>query len=85
MTSSQMRNMNFNNRVLRAKGEKIMSEIRRILMERDGMKRKEAKRYMTRVRKMMNKSLSKGDFLGAEQIFEDEFGLEADSLFEMFI
>lgn len=59
-------------------------EIVRILMERDGMTEEEAKDLVAEVREMMIEALKEGDYLEAEEIFEDELGLEPDYMLSMF-
>lgn len=56
-----------------------MSEVIRILMERDGMTREEAQETLDEVREM----ISEADPWEAEDILADELGLELDYIFDI--
>lgn len=62
---------------------KKKNEILRILMERDDMTEKEARELMSEVREMMDEAIAEGDYSEAEAIFEEEFGLEPDYIFDL--
>ena len=59
------------------------NKVLRILMERDGMTEKEACDLMSEVREMMDEAIAEGDYSEAESIFEEEFGLEPDYIFDI--
>ncbi len=55
-----------------------MNNIKKVLMERDGMTAKEADELMDEVYNMMMEAIEAGDYTEAEEIFASELGLEPD-------
>lgn len=55
-----------------------MNNIKKVLMERDGMTAKEADEFMDEVYNMMMEAIEAGDYMEAEEIFASELGLEPD-------
>lgn len=55
-----------------------MNNIKKVLMERDGMTAKEADELMDEVYSMMMEAIEAGDYMEAEEIFASELGLEPD-------
>lgn len=62
----------------------MANQIKKTLMERDGLTATEAKEEMNYVREMMEDAIANGDYFEAEEIFEEEFGLELDYIFDLF-
>lgn len=61
----------------------VKNEVVRILMERDGMSESEARELLQEVREMMFEAIDEGSYIEAEEIFEDELGLEPDYIFSI--
>lgn len=60
-----------------------MERIIKILMDRDDMSREEAIELINDVKEMMQKAIEDGSYMEAEEIFEDELGLEPDYIFDI--
>lgn len=60
-----------------------MERIIKILMDRDDMSRKEAIELINDVKEMMQEAIEDGSYIEAEEIFEDELGLEPDYIFDI--
>ena len=60
-----------------------MSEIKRVLMERDGMTSSEANSLIQEAREALEEYMENGDHESAEQVCSEFFGLEPDYLFEL--
>lgn len=60
-----------------------MERIIKILMDRDDMSRKEAIELINDVKEMMQEAIEDGSYMEAEEIFEDELGLEPDYIFDI--
>lgn len=57
-----------------------MEKIIRILMNRDGYTREEAKEIVEEVMEEVQDAIASGDYTLAEDIFESDLGLEIDYL-----
>ena len=60
--------------------DKKMKEVVRILMERDGLTRKEAENHYKNTMRLVNKYICAGEYFKAEDTWLDEMGLEIDYL-----
>lgn len=61
-----------------------MNNIKKVLMERDGMTAKEADELMDEVYNMMMEAIEAGNYMEAEELFMSEVGLEPDYMMELF-
>lgn len=61
-----------------------MENIKKILMERDEMDEKEAEELIEETKKEINDCIKCGNIEGAEEIFNDNIGLEIDYLVDFF-
>lgn len=59
-----------------------MKKIALMLMERDGLSWEEAKRLVIETRLMIMRAVQSGDYDEAENILQDELGLEPDYIME---
>ena len=59
----------------------VKNKVVQILMERDGMSESEARELINEVQEMMFEAIDAGSYLEAEEIFQDELGLEPDYIF----
>lgn len=57
--------------------------IKKVLMERDGLSEQEAEEQIFEAKGLLQQYLSEGDFMGAEDICQECFGLEPDYIFEL--
>lgn len=57
--------------------------IKKILMKRDGMSAEDAESLILEAKEALQEYLDNGDFLSAEDICEEYFGLEPDYVFEL--
>jgi nucleoid DNA-binding protein len=55
------------------------------LMRRDNMSRSEAQDLLEQVYNMVQEAIDEGNLMEAEEIFQDELGLEPDYLPELFL
>ena len=60
-----------------------MSDIKSILIERDGLTEEEAKARINEARQQLHEYISRGEMHSAEDICSEYFGLEPDYLFEL--
>ena len=60
-----------------------MSKVVDVLMKRDGMSEKDAKKHLEYVRELMNDAISCGNYDDAEDIMYTELGLEMDYIFDV--
>lgn len=60
----------------------MSKEVINILMKRDGMTEQEAKEVADDVREEMLDAIDAGDYSLAEEIFEDDLGLEPDYIMD---
>lgn len=60
-----------------------MNEIKKILMERDGMAADEADSLIEEAKEILGEYLDEGDIQSAYDICEEYFGLEPDYLMEL--
>lgn len=60
-----------------------MSEIKEVLMRRDGMPDKEASLLIKEAKEQLQNYLAEGYFCAAENICEEFFGLEPDYIYEL--
>lgn len=61
-----------------------MENIKKILMERDELDESEAEELIEETKKMIKDSIKCGDIHGAEEIFNENIGLEIDFLVDFF-
>ena len=61
-----------------------MNRVVKILMRRDGITEEEAREIIAEVKEMMESSIGDGCYSEAEEIFQDELGLEPDYIFDIF-
>lgn len=64
---------------------KAMSEIEKVLMRRDGMTEREAKKYFREVREEVLSAIDEGDYDLAEDIMSGDLGLEMDYIVDLLI
>lgn len=57
--------------------------LKEVIMQRDGMTSEEADELIQEAKETMQKYLAEGDFMAAEDICQDYFGLEPDYLFDL--
>ena len=62
-----------------------MNRIVKILMERDGMTKKEATDLFKEVKEMVIDAAESGDYSKAEDIILSELGLEIDYIFDILL
>lgn len=62
-----------------------MKEVVEILMKRDDMSREEAEEFYQEVMDEMREYIEQGDYMTAELVFEEEFGLEPDYIIDALI
>lgn len=60
-----------------------MKSLVSVLMDRDGLTKEEAKEQIAEARELLVQYIEAGDFMAAEEICMDEFGLEPDYLMEL--
>ena len=61
----------------------MRESIKEVLIHRDGMSEEEAERLISEAREELLTRIEEGDFLGAEDVVCDYFGLEPDYLDEL--
>ncbi len=61
-----------------------MKNIKEILMERDELDENEAEEIIAETKKMIRDCIKCGDVFGAEEIFNENIGLEIDYLIDFF-
>ena len=61
-----------------------MSEIKKVLMERDNMSSEDADDLIRDAKETLQEYLEDGDFSSAEDICAEFFGLEPDYIMELF-
>lgn len=54
------------------------SKLMKVLMERDGMTREQAREEIQEAREAVYECIEYGDYEGAEEVLSDFFGLEPD-------
>ena len=59
-----------------------MKEIIKVLMERDGLSEEEATLFYNEVMEVVVEAVEEDDFITAEEVFMNEFGLELDYLID---
>jgi len=57
--------------------------LKEVIIQRDGMTSEEADELIQEAKETMNQYLEEGDFMAAEDICQDYFGLEPDYLFDL--
>lgn len=57
--------------------------LKEVIMSRDGITSEEADKLIQEAKETMQEYLSEGDFMAAEDICQDYFGLEPDYLFDL--
>ena len=57
--------------------------LKEVIMRRDGMTSEEADELIQEAKETMQEYLAEGDFMAAEDICQDYFGLEPDYLFDL--
>lgn len=60
-----------------------MSELKKVLMERDGISSEEADRQITEAKEALQEYLEDGDTESAHDICQEFFGLEPDYLMDL--
>ena len=60
-----------------------MNRLVKTLMDRDGVTEEEVLETIAECRDAMLEALESGDFMAAEEIFYDYFGLEPDYMFDI--
>lgn len=61
----------------------VKNKVVQILMERDGMSESDARELINEVQEMMFEAIDAGSYVEAEEIFQDELGLEPDYIFNI--
>jgi len=63
--------------------EDVMTELKQVLMDRDGLTEEEADEQIKEARGQLQEYLAEGDICAAEDICEEMFGLEPDYVMDL--